>query len=250
MEHQLSQVRVLGGDERVRTRAVVGSLHHTFRFAHPPRVAEPQRREQVHRRRVGAAVGERDAHQHVFGTVLRVLDVHIHVAVVVEHARVEQLVLEVESAAGAVRGEQVVVGELDERVLVPVLEVRARRRGVEVEVVLLHVLPVVALGVGQPEGALLEDRVGAVPQRDREAQQLAVVAQAGDAVLTPLVGPGPGLVVGEVAPRITVVAVVLPDRAPLALAQVGAPSTPRNPGARLGQPVLFDSSRHWLIRAR
>ena len=52
-----------------------------------------------------------------------------------------------------------------------------RGRAVDVEVVLLHVLAVVALAVGEPEQPLLQDRVALVPQRQREAQPLLVVAR-------------------------------------------------------------------------
>ena len=52
--------------------------------------------------RLGAAVGDRDLDQDVFGRRLGVFDEHVEVAVVVEHAGVEQLVLELVAArAGA-----------------------------------------------------------------------------------------------------------------------------------------------------
>ena len=96
--------------------------------------------------------------------------------------------------AAAVVLDEVGVGEGRLRVLVEVLHVRVRRRGVEVEVVLLDVLAVVALAVGQAEQPLLEDRVLAVPQGQREAELLLVVGDAGEAVLAPAVGAasGPG----------------------------------------------------------
>src|SRR4029453_2104582 len=103
--------------------------------------------------------------------------------------------------------------------------------------VLLHVLAVVALGVGEAVHPLLEDRVDAVPQGQPEAQALVVVAEPGDAVLAPLVGPGAGLVVAEVAPGVAVVAVVLAHGAPLPLAQVRAPLAPRN----VMLPALFQA---------
>ena len=132
------------------------------------------------------------------------------------------------------------------RVLVQVLHVRVRRRAVEVEVVLLDVLAVVALAVGQPEGTLLEDRVLAVPQRQREAQHLVVVADAGQAVLAPAVGARPRLVVGEVVPGVAVVAVVLAHRAPLPLAQVGSPLLPGNAARlRLVEPFLLRVFAHY-----
>jgi hypothetical protein len=63
-----------------------------------------------------------------------------------------------------------------------------RRRAVEVEVVLLDVLAVIAFAVGQAEQALLQDRVFAVPQREREAQPLFVVGNAAEAVFSPAIG--------------------------------------------------------------
>src|SRR5262249_48803535 len=99
---------------------------------------------------------------------------------------------------------------------------------VEVEVVLLDVLAVIALGVGKPEEALLEDRVLPFPQGQGEAQPLLVVAEAGQAVLAPAVGAGPGLVVTEVVPGVAALAVVLPHRPPLPLAEVRAPLPPRD----------------------
>jgi len=47
-----------------------------------------------------------------------------------------------------------------------------------------------------------------------------VVAETGEAVLAPVVGARTRLIVREVIPRIAVAAVVLADRAPLALAEI------------------------------
>ena len=98
------------------------------------------------------------------GTGLGVLHEDVEVAVVIEDAGVEELILHLVPGAPAVRLHQVGVGKGRLRVLVEVLHVRVGRRAVEVEVVLLHILAVVALAVGQPEEPLLEDRVLAVPQ--------------------------------------------------------------------------------------
>src|SRR5690606_31501359 len=92
---------------------------------------------------------------------------------------------------------------------------------------LLGVLAVVALGAGQPEDPLLEDRVAAVPQRQREAERLPVVAHPGQPVLVPPVRPGAGLVKREVVPGRAMLAVVLPDRPPGPLGQVRTPLPPR-----------------------
>jgi len=119
------------------------------------------------------------------------------------------------------------------------------RSAVQVEPVLLDVLAVVALAVGEPEHPLLQDRIGAVPQRECEAQPLALVAHPRDSVLAPPVRPRPGVVVREVVPRVAAAAVVLPDRPPLALAQVWTPGLP-GCGTRAGlfeAPVLRRAGR-------
>src|SRR5262249_10192137 len=131
-------------------------------------------------------------------------------------------------------------GEPALRVLVEVLHVRMRRRAVEVEVVFLHVLAVVALAIGQPEEPFLQDRITAVPEREREAEPLLAVGDSGQPVLTPAVGTGTSLVMREVGPRVPVLAVVLPDGAPLPLAEVRAPLLPvRLAAVAVVQPPLL-----------
>jgi hypothetical protein len=102
-----------------------------------------------------------------------------------------------------------------------------RRSAIEIEVVLLDVFAVIAFVVGEPEEALLQDGVLAVPERERKAEDLAVVRDARKSVLPPPIRARPRLVVGEVAPCVAGVAVVLPDGALLALAQVRTPLLPR-----------------------
>ena len=94
----------------------------------------------------------------------------VEVAVLVEDAGVDQFELAVLLAPRRrFSSTSCAYGNSALRVLVEVLHVGVRRRAVEVEVVLLHVLAVVALVAGQAEEALLEDRVALVPQREREA---------------------------------------------------------------------------------
>ena len=201
---------------------------------------EPERGQHVQPRLLGSPVMHGDLHEDVFRGILRVFDEDVEVAVVVEDPGVDQLVLGLGLAARAVGGDQVVVGELALRVLVEHLQVRRRRRRVQVVVALLDVLAVVALGVGQAEEALLERRVALVPQGHRQAQPLLVIAQARQPVLAPPVGPVARLVVGERRPGVArVLAGVLPDRPPLALAEVGPPPTPPNSALRLLKPTLL-----------
>ncbi len=106
---------------------------------------------------------------------------------------------------------------------------------IQVPPVVLDVLAVVALRTGQPEHPLLQDRVDPVPQRQPQAQVMVNVGQPRHAVLVPPVRPGPGMIMRKILPRVTVVAVVLPNRAPGPLRQVRPPLVP---GIRLEQVVL------------
>src|SRR6516164_1437285 len=108
-----------------------------------------------------------------------------------------------------------------------------RRRGVEVEVIFLDILAMVALVTGQAEGALLEDRIDAVPQRERQAEALLAVADAAHAVLAPAIGARAGLVVVEILPGSPAGAVILAHRSPGALGEIGAPQAPVLPALML-----------------
>src|SRR5262245_59386117 len=212
-----------------------------------PRVPEPERRQEVKTGGLGTAVHDRESDHDVVRAILRVLDEHVKVPIVVEDAGVEQLVLELLARSAPIRLDEVTVRELPLRVLVEVLHVRVRRRGVDVEVVFLDVLAVVALAVGEPEEALLQDRVAFVPEGEGKAQPLAVVRDAPEAVLAPAISARPRLVVAEVVPRVAVHAVVFADRAPLPLAEIWSPLLPGDPAlAGLVEPSLFrdvDASR-------
>ncbi len=200
-----------------------------------PGVAVPRGREHVDRLGVRPRIRHADRHDQVVRVALRVVDLDDPVAVVVEDAGVEQLVLGVELAATAVLGLEVRVRERPLRVVVAPPVPRVARERVEIPPVLLGVLAVVALVAREAVDALLEDRVAPVPERERQAQTLLDVREAGEAVLAPAVGPRASLVVRQVLPRRAVLAVVLPHSPPLPLREVRAPVVPV---ARLAQPVL------------
>ncbi len=201
----------------------------------PPGVAEPELRHDVERSGLGPAVGGGDLDADVVRVVLGELHEDVPVAVLLEDSGVEQLVLELGLGATSVHRHQVAVGEGGLRILVEHLGVGVGRRAVEVEVVLLDVLAVVPLAVGEAEHPLLEDRVLAVPEAEREAEQHVVVAEPGDAVLAAQVGARAGLVVRDVVPGLDVLVHVLPNAAPLPLAEVGPPLSP---GDLLGANLL------------
>src|SRR5213078_5041031 len=101
------------------------------------------------------------------------------------HARVLDLELRLGLAALARLVGDPRVRVRDMRILVERLEVRRRRSRVEVVVELLAVLAVVALGPGEAEQTLLQDRIAAVPDRRRHADAALAVAQAQEAVFPP-----------------------------------------------------------------
>ena len=209
-----------------------------------PGVAVPERRQQVERRRLRPAVRGGDPDDDVLRSGLGVFDDDVEEPVLVEDPRVGQLVFGGVSTAARVLGDQVPVRELALRIAVERLEVRARRRRVEVGVDLLDVLAVVALRAGQPEQPLLEDRVATVPQREREVEPATLVGDAQQAVLAPAVGARPRVVVRLVAPRVAVRRVVLADGAPLAIGEVGTPAPPVRPAvACLHEPPVLGVTR-------
>jgi hypothetical protein len=187
-----------------------------------------------------AAVRDGDLDEQIFRRGFRVLDEHVEVTTAAEHAGVQELVFEIRARLLRVRVDEVRVGIGGLRILVQIFHVRVRRRRVEVEVVLLHVLAVIAFAVRETEETLLEDRILPVPEREPEAQELPVVGDPRKAVFAPTVRARPGLIVAEVGPRIARGAVVLADGAPLTLAQVRSPLAPGHaclPG--LLEPSVF-----------
>ncbi len=200
-----------------------------------PGVAEPCGRQHVQGGGLGSGVGHLDGHQQVIGAGLRVMHLGDPVPVAVEHPGIQQLVLGFFAAAGPVLVDEVLIGEGGLRVVVAPPVPGVARRRVQVPPVVLDVLAVVALGSGQPERPLFQDRVLPVPQRQAQAQPLFHVAEPGQAVLSPPVRPGPRVIMRQVIPRLAVRAVVLAHRAPLALADIRPPPVPL---ARLEQPVL------------
>src|SRR6185437_561241 len=217
--------------------AVGGDLQRRLRGPVPgPRVAEPGGRQHVDRLSLVAGVRHLDLEQQLGRVVaLGVRDVGDPVAVLVEDTGVEDLVLRTAPVPARALRAQLLVRKRGVRVVVAPRVPGVARHGVGVPPVLLDVLAVVALRPGQPEQPLLEKGIPAVPQRETDAEVLVDVAEPGQAVLAPPVSAGPGVIERQVVPRVAVLAVVLADRAPLPLADVGPPCVPR---AGLLQPVL------------
>ena len=191
-----------------------------------PGVAEPQRRQDLDRRRFRSGVADRDLDVDVVWRRLRELCLDPPIAVVIEDASVDELELGILLRASSVLLDEAAVGELALRVVVPPSHVRMRGRGVDEPPVLLGVLGVVALFRVQPEDALFQNRIAPVPERERETQRLAVVAPAREAILVPPVRTRPRMVMGERVPRRAVGAVVLTHGSPGSFREVRTPSLP------------------------
>jgi hypothetical protein len=108
-------------------------------------------------------------HNQIVGIDLGMLDEHVEVAVAVEDPGVEQLELGCFAATAAVFFDQQRVRILLLRILVEVPHVGVRRRAVQIEEILLHILAVVAFLSGKAEHPFLQDRFALVPERHREA---------------------------------------------------------------------------------
>ena len=155
-----------------------------------------------------------DLHQDIVGSRFGILDDDVPVAVLVEDPGVEQLEFGEFGAAAAILVDQQAVGKLVLRILVEHLQVGMAQNGIEVIVELLDVLPVIAFGVVEAEEALLEDRILAIPKAEGEAEQLPVIAESGDYVLAPAVGPAARVVMGQIGPGRPAAAVILAHGAP------------------------------------
>ena len=187
--------------------------------------------------RLRPAIVGGDASVDLLGAGLAVNHVHIEVPAAVEDAGVEQVERRAVAVATGVLVDQPFIRIRGLRILVEVSQTAVTRGGVEVEVVLLDVLAAVALRAGQPERALLEERITSVPQRQSQAQELVLVGNAAEAVLAPAIGARAGLVVRQEIPGIAVGAVILAHRTPGPFREIGAPEAP----ILLADAVIFES---------
>ena len=105
----------------------------------------------MNRCRFRPAIVDGHAHQNIVGRGLGVFHENIEVAVVVKNARVEQFKFSFRFAALRVFRDELIVGKGALRILVKHLQIGMRRCRVEVIIQFLHVLAVIALGIGEAE---------------------------------------------------------------------------------------------------
>src|SRR5262245_40802798 len=159
-----------------------------------PGIPNPKRRQHSAARRLRPADARRDADQHIVRRSLGVLHEQIEVTARIEDSRIQQLELGIGFSTAPILLAQLGIGERRLWILVEGFHEGVRGRGIEIEVALLHVLAMIALGAGQTEEALLEDRIAAVPQSQSKAQPTLAVADAEQTVFAPAIGTTAGLV--------------------------------------------------------
>ena len=150
-----------------------------------PGVAKPERGKHIDSGRIAASVGDGNSNRDIVDIFLGILNLHIEVSAVLEDACVEQFELGLLTIAPRVLLDQLRIRKRLVRVLVQILHIGMSRRGVEIEVILFHVLAVISFGTGQAEQPLFQDGVITVPESQREAEMLMVIAYPSYAVFVP-----------------------------------------------------------------
>src|ERR1700690_3942769 len=198
-----------------------------------PRVAEPQMWQEVEIGGLGTAIERFDANADIFGRFFGVLDEDIEIFIAIEYACVQQFELR-PRATVAILFDQLSMRIFVVRVFVEHPHVTVSGNVVEVEPIFFRILAVISFITGEPEHALFQDGIAAVPKRGCKHEQLIAVANAGDAVLTPAISLAARLIVREKIPRIAIRAVVLAHGSPRTIADVRSPFTPVRHGADVG----------------
>src|SRR5260370_10392414 len=116
----------------------------------------------------------------------------------------------------------------------------------DVEVVFLNVLAVIALLRGEAEASLFQTRGHPIPQCQSETHHLVTVADSSDAVFSPAISARTRVVVRERLPGSAAWTVILPDRSPLPLGEIGPPPFPMLfAGSRFFEPTVFSGRDSW-----
>src|SRR5262245_4072568 len=100
------------------------------------------------------------------------------------------------------------------------------RRRVEIVIKLLHVLAVVTLRPGQTEQSLFQNRIFAVPKRERETKPALPIGDAQQSIFTPAISAAARVIVWKIIPAISVGRIIFTDCRPLPLGEVRPPAFP------------------------
>ena len=100
------------------------------------------------------------------------------------------------------------------------------RRRIQIIIELLHILAVIALAVSQTKKPFLQNRIVAVPKRQRKAKTLHGRRETAHAILAPAIGAAARMFVRKIFPCRAVGTIILAHRAPLPFGKVRAPALP------------------------
>jgi hypothetical protein len=117
------------------------------------------------------------------------LDENVPVTVLVKGIGIKYLELDNLATAMLIFANEIFIWIGPLRVLVQKLHVGVSRRGIQVIIQFLDVLSVISLGARHAEEPFFEHPILLVPQGQRKAETLVVVADTRDAVFSPPIGP-------------------------------------------------------------
>src|SRR5207245_4618591 len=138
-----------------------------------------------------------NTNQDIVRRTLRVLGKNIEVAVLFKNSRVHQLKLRCISSPASVLRDELAIRKLGLRIFVERFQVGSCRRGIQIEIFLLHILAMVAFRAGQTEKPLFENRITAIPESQRKANPALTISDAEQSVLAPAIRPTTGMVMGK-----------------------------------------------------
>src|ERR1039458_4342090 len=182
-------------------------------------------RQDVELCSVGTAVERFYAIADIFGRCFGILDEDIEVSIIIEDAGIQQFEFRSRPSI-AVFLDQLSVRIFPLRVFVKHAHVAVRGEIVKVEPVLLRILAVISFIAGEPEHALFENGIAAVPECQSEYEQLIAVADPRNAVLAPAIGLAARLIVRQEIPGVSIRAIVLAYGSPGPVADVRSPLAP------------------------
>src|SRR5262245_23797994 len=120
-----------------------------------------------------------------------------------------------------------------------------RRRGIQIVVAFLAVFAVIPFVPRETKQTFFQDRIAAVPHRDRKTDALMPIRNAGDAVLVPEISFRGGMIWRKMLPCRAARAVVFANCTPSTLAEIRPPALPvRRSVARFFQALLFGVHRY------
>src|SRR6266478_277198 len=180
----------------------------------------------MHTRRFESAIVCGDTNEDIFRGSFGVLDDHIEISIFGEDASIEQLKFGILFRTAPVFLDQLSIGVSALRIFVKEFHVGVRGCAVKVEVILLYIFAMVSFVARQTEQPLLENGIGLVPKSETETNELVAVTDRGKTIFVPAIGARTSVIVRKIFPCLSGRAVVLANRSPRAIADVGAPALP------------------------